>query len=280
MSRRTEKPFWDPDELQARLQTRVLGRELIVFNRITSTNDFLKRLARRGAAAGTTILADEQTSGRGRLGRKWHSPPGQGLWFSFLMRPRLPLDKVGVISLALAALIAETLTQSCGIECRVKWPNDVLVGGKKVCGILCETQMSPTQVEAVIAGIGLNVLQDKEDFVPDGRGRATSLRLAGSSTCERKLLFTQLLAAFDQNLFAGLPHRLPQLIAQWCARCDGLGEPITVLQAPRPFEGSQSESTTGIFESIGEGGELILRLPSGGLRFFSAGEITLARKTT
>ena len=70
MSRRTEKPFWDPDELQARLQTRVLGRELIVFNRITSTNDFLKRLARRGAAAGTTILADEQTSGRGRLGRK------------------------------------------------------------------------------------------------------------------------------------------------------------------------------------------------------------------
>lgn len=278
MSRRTETPFWELDELQALLQTRVLGRHLVLFNRITSTNDFLKRLARRGAEEGTTILADEQTSGRGRLGRKWQSPPGKGLWFSFLLRPRLPLDKVGVISLALAALIAETLTQTCGLECRVKWPNDVLVGGKKVCGILCETQMSPTNVEAVIAGIGLNVLQDENDFAPEWRTRATSLQLAGCANCERKLLFTKLLAAFEQNLFAGLRQRLPQLIAQWRRRCEGLGEPITIL--PASTSGAQSASATGIFESLGEGGELILRLPSGSLRFFSAGEITLARSTT
>jgi BirA family biotin operon repressor/biotin-[acetyl-CoA-carboxylase] ligase len=277
MSRRTEKPFWDPDELQALLRTRVLGRNLVVFNRITSTNDFLKRLAQRGAAEGATVLADEQTSGRGRLGRKWQSPPGKGLWFSFLLRPQLPLDKVGVISLAIAALIAETLTQQCGADFRVKWPNDVLVDGKKVCGILCETQMSPTSVEAVIAGVGLNVLQEKEDFAPEWREPATSLRLAGSSNCDRKALFAELLACFDQNLFGGLKQRLPQLLAQWCARCEGLGEPVTVLPASAgeiPIEG-----TTGIFESIGEAGELIVRLPSGGLRFFSAGEITLARKT-
>ncbi len=277
MSRRTEKPFWDPDELQALLQTRVLGRELVVFNRITSTNDFLKRLTRRVAAEGTTILADEQTSGRGRLGRKWQSPPGKGLWFSFLLRPRLALDKAGVISLALAALVADTLTQHCGLEFRVKWPNDVLVAGKKVCGILCETQMSPTNIEAIIAGIGLNVLQTEDDFAPEWREHATSLLLAGSSNCERKLLFTKLLAAFDQNLFAGLRQRLPQLMTQWCARCEGLGEPVTVLAAPASAGQIQTESTTGIFESLGEGGELILRLPSGGLRFFSAGEITLRR---
>lgn len=278
MSRRTEKPFWDPDELQAHLQTHTLGRELIVFNRITSTNDFLKRLARRGAKEGATILADEQSAGRGRLGRKWQSPAGKGLWFSFLLRPQLPLDKIGVLSLAIAALIAETLTQQCGKDFRVKWPNDVLLGGKKVCGILCETQMSPTNVEAVIAGVGINVLQTEDDLAVEWRGRATSLFAAGCANLDRKNIFAALLAAFEKNLMGEISPRLPRLVAQWCARCEGLGEPITVL--PANMSGLQSESTSGIFESLGEGGELIVRLPSGGLRFFSAGEITIARNMT
>ncbi len=278
MSRRTEKPFWDPDELQALLQTRVFGRSLILFNRITSTNDFLKRLARRNAAEGTVILADEQTAGRGRLGRKWQSLPGKGLWFSFLMRPQLPLEKVGVISLAVAALIADVLTQACGREFRVKWPNDVLVAGKKVCGILCETQMSPVNVEAIIAGVGLNVLQTREDFAPEWRERATSLRLAGSQNCDRKALFTKLSAAFDENLFERLPQRLPRLAEQWCARCEGLGGPITVSHMVSARGVNAKENTSGILEGIGEGGELILRMPAGDSRFFSAGEITLLRR--
>ncbi len=278
MSRRTEKPFWDPDELQAMLSTRVLGRELVVFNRITSTNDFLKRLARRGAKEGTTILADEQTAGRGRLGRKWQSPPGKGLWFSLLLRPQLPIAKVGVLSLALAALIAETLTQQCGMDFRVKWPNDVLIGGKKVCGILCETQLSPTSVEAVVAGVGLNVLQAEDDFAAEWRGRVTSIQMAGATRHDRKALFTALLENFEKNLLGKLEPRVSQLLSQWCARCEGLGEPITIMPA-RAAE-IPSASLTGIFENIGENGELIVRLPSGGLRFFSAGEITIARTLT
>lgn len=260
------------------LSTRVLGRELVVFNRITSTNDFLKRLARRGAKEGTTILADEQSAGRGRLGRKWQSPPGKGLWFSFLLRPQLPIEKVGVLSLAIAALIAETLTQQCGMDFRVKWPNDVLLGGKKVCGVLCETQLAPTHIEAVVAGVGINVLQTEDDFALEWRGRATSVQMAGAENPDRKTLFLTLLENFEKNLLGKMTPRLPQLISQWCARCEGLGEPVTVM--PAHAAEIPSASTTGIFESIGENGELIVRLPSGGLRFFSAGEITLTRTST
>jgi len=279
MSRRTEKPFWDPDELRALLQTKVLGRNLILFNRVTSTNALLKRLAHRGAAHGTTVLADEQTSGRGRFGRKWQSPPEQGLWFSFLLRPQLPVEKVGIISLAIAALVADTLTHVCAQEFRVKWPNDVLVAGKKVCGILCETQMSPARVEALIAGVGLNVAQTRADFAPEWRGRATSLQLAGCSNCDRKLLFAKLLQAFDQNLCTDLTQRLPELMARWCARCEGLGSPITIAHMASEL-GGLHESTTGIFAGIGDGGELLLRMPAGDLRFFSAGEITLPRSVS
>lgn len=275
MSRRTEKPFWDAEELQTLLQTRALGRNLVLFNRITSTNAFLKRLAQRGAAEGAVILADEQTAGRGRLGRKWQSLPGKGLWFSFLLRPRLPIDRVGVVSLAVAALIADTLAQVCGASFQVKWPNDVLLEGRKVCGILCETQMSPTNVEAIIVGIGLNVEHELEDFAPEWH--ATSLRLAGCESRDRKMLFTKMLHVFEQHLFTDLPRRLPHLIERWCARCEGLGSPITVKPA---HDSAASQATSGIFAGLGENGELLLRMPAGDLRFFSAGEITLPRSAS
>lgn len=274
MSRRTEKPFWDPDELQALLQTRVLGRHLVLFNRITSTNAFLKRLAQRGAAEGATILADEQTAGRGRLGRQWQSLPGKGLWFSFLLRPRLPAEKAGVLSLAVAALIAETLTNFCGLSFQVKWPNDVLFAGKKVCGILCETQMSPARVEAVIVGVGINVEHEIEDFTPEWRALATSLRLADCAQHDRKALFVNLLQVFEANLCGDLRRRLPQLVERWCARCEGFGNPITVIPAQ---DSAPNQNITGTFEGLGEGGELLLRMPAGDLRFFTAGEITLRR---
>src|SRR5574341_1010509 len=163
MSRRTEKPFWDSDDLQAQFNTDVLGKRLIVFNRITSTNDFLKRLARRGAEAGTLVLADQQTAGRGRLGRSWQSPSGSGLWFSMIMHPELHLEHIGALSLAIAAVMAETLSAICNHEFAVKWPNDILVNHGKVCGILCEAPISSeaavdnsfNSLNYVVVGIGI-----------------------------------------------------------------------------------------------------------------------------
>ncbi len=274
MSHRTEKSFWDPDEIQAVLRPRVLGRNLIVFNRVSSTNEFLKRLARRGAAEGTVIVADEQSAGRGRLGRRWHSVPAKGLWFSFLLRPQLQTEKIGLISLAIAAVIADTLAQACNLECAVKWPNDVLISGKKVCGILCETQISPTGIEGIIAGVGVNVNHRYDDFPSEWRGQAASLLLASGNMWDRQTLFVKLMKALDQNLFEDLPDKLPALVEKWCNRCPALGQNVAVTPAPHH---PNQETTTGVFAGIGEGGELILRMPAGDLRFFAAGEITLPK---
>jgi BirA family biotin operon repressor/biotin-[acetyl-CoA-carboxylase] ligase len=271
------KNFWAADELQNLLHTRVLGRNLVVFNRIGSTNEFLKRLARRGAAEGATVIADEQTSGRGRLGRRWHSPPGRGLWFSFLLRPQLEAEKIGLVSLAIAAVIAETLAQDDGAEYTVKWPNDVLIAGKKVCGILCETQVSPAGVESIIAGVGLNVNQYYDDLSPVWRAQATSLMLSTGKMWDRQTLFLKLLKAFDQSLCDDMASNLPRLIEKWCSRCPALGQTVTVTPAPASAVAENNETTTGIFAGIGEGGELILRMPAGNLRFFSAGEITVLK---
>jgi BirA family biotin operon repressor/biotin-[acetyl-CoA-carboxylase] ligase len=279
MSRRTEKPFWDPDKLQAQFQTEVLGRRLIVFNRITSTNDFLKRLARRGAQAGTLVLADQQTAGRGRLGRSWQSPPGVGLWLSFILRPELSLEIVGALPLAISVVVAETLSAICGKPFSAKWPNDILADSRKVCGILCETQISPpasdfeggsNQLDYIIVGIGINVNQRSRDFSSDWRRRATSLALTAGRPLDRQNVLVTLVQHLDQALFINLPQAMPALLSRWRALCPELGKPIVLRQV--------QTTITGIFDDIGEGGELILRLADGQRKAYSAGEVSLEKK--
>ncbi|MDZ7292368.1 MAG: biotin--[acetyl-CoA-carboxylase] ligase [candidate division KSB1 bacterium] len=277
MSRRTEKPFWDPDALQAQFHTKVLGRRLIVFNRITSTNDFLKRLARRGAQEGTLVLADEQTAGRGRLGRPWQSLPGRGLWFSMLLRPELRLENIGALSLAIAAVVAETLSAICSCTFAVKWPNDILWNNCKICGILCETQISPTsnvstppdQLDYVVAGIGINVNHRPEDFAPEWQKRAASLAMIIDRPIDRQKVLVALVQHLDKALFENLPNALPALLSRWRALCRELGNTVTLRLG--------QTTTSGVFEDIGAGGELILRLANGQRQAYAAGEVTIAK---
>jgi BirA family biotin operon repressor/biotin-[acetyl-CoA-carboxylase] ligase len=273
MSRRTEKPFWDPDELQAQFRTEVLGKRLIVFNRITSTNDFLKRLARRGAEAGMLVLADQQTAGRGRLGRPWQSPPGLGLWLSFILRPELPLERVGALPLAISVVAAETLSAICGKPFAVKWPNDILWNQRKVCGILCEAQISPktnsTQLDYVVAGIGINVNQQTYDFHPDLSRRAISLRMITGHAFERQKVFLDLVSRLERNLLMNLPQNLSPLLSRWRLFCAELGKSVHLRQG--------HEMITGVFENIGTGGELILRLANGQRQAFATGDVSMVK---
>jgi BirA family biotin operon repressor/biotin-[acetyl-CoA-carboxylase] ligase len=278
MSRRTEKPFWDPDKLQALFNTDSLGKRLIVFNRITSTNDFLKRLARRGADAGMLVLADQQTAGRGRLGRLWQSPPGVGLWLSFILRPELSLEIVGALPLVISVVVAETLSAICGEPFSVKWPNDILANNRKVCGILCETQISPAagfasgsnQLDYVVAGIGINVNQRARDFNSDWRRRATSLAMIAGHPLDRQNVLATLVQHLDKALFVDLLQAMPALLSRWRALCPELGKPIILRQSQKTI--------TGIFDGIGAGGELILRLGDGQCKAYSAGEVSLGKK--
>jgi BirA family biotin operon repressor/biotin-[acetyl-CoA-carboxylase] ligase len=277
VSRRTEKPFWDPDALQAQFNTAVLGKRLVVFNRITSTNDFLKRLARRGAEAGTLVLADQQTAGRGRLGRPWQSPPGVGLWLSFNLRPAVPLALIGALPLAIAVVVAETLSAICGETFAVKWPNDILWNQRKVCGILCEAQISPVliseerlnKLDYVVAGIGINVNQQQKDFQNEWQKRAISLAMIAGRLFDRQSVLVALARRLDKNLFGNLQSEMPALLSRWRSLCPALGKPVIWRQAHKMI--------SGIFEDIGAGGEMILRTAEGLRRKFSAGEVSMAK---
>ncbi|MCG3119643.1 MAG: Bifunctional ligase/repressor BirA [bacterium] len=259
--------------MQAQLHTAVLGKRLIVFNRITSTNDFLKRLARRGAEAGTLVLADQQTAGRGRLGRPWQSSPQVGLWFSFILRPAVALENIGALPLAIAVVVAETLSSLGGQPFAVKWPNDILWQQRKVCGILCEAQISPVldshAVDYIVAGIGVNVNQHERDFHSAWGGRAASLAIATGKILDRQKIFLELVRQLDAGLFENLAKNIPLLLWRWRALCPNLGKRVNLRHA--------QETVAGIFEDIGAGGELILRLADGQCRAFAAGEVSLVK---
>ena len=159
-----------------------LGRPLIERDEVTSTNDLLKSMAADGAPEGTTVVARHQTRGRGQQGRRWHSPPELGLYLSVLLRPTWRADDSGPLAL-LAGLALATACDALGVKAvRLKWPNDVLAGGRKIGGVLVEPTLRGAHLEYAVLGFGMNVLHTAEDFPPELRATATSCRLAGVAT--------------------------------------------------------------------------------------------------
>lgn len=193
---------------------------------IGSTNDRLRDLAREGAPAFTSVVAETQGEGRGRTGKRWESPPGVGLWMSFLLRPNSP----GAPTLApiLAGLaIARAIEASCrGLDARIKWPNDVEVNGYKVAGILCEA----AGPDAVVVGVGLNIRQNRDDFPPDLRGRASSLRAEGCHDVSRAELAGTLLRE-ARVLCEPLPGRLSERVLLEIQDRDALAGKIVSTEA-------------------------------------------------
>lgn len=159
------------------LKTLFMGRELKFYKEIDSTNTTLKRLASEGAPEGTVIVADCQNAGRGRLGRSWASASGKGIWMSVLLRPALRPSDVQTLTLAASVAVCRALESFKIPGVGIKWPNDILIGGKKVCGILAELSAEAERVTWVIIGIGLNVNHMAGDFPPELSTTATSLRL-------------------------------------------------------------------------------------------------------
>jgi len=268
MSRRTEKPFWDPDELQSQLNTRCLGRRLHLFNRISSTNEFAKRIARRGAPEGTLVLADAQSSGRGRHGRRWESPADRGLWFSFILRSDATIKQLGLLPLLVGAVIVEELENLLGRKFQVRWPNDVLYEGHKICGILCEAQFTPPMIDYVVVGIGVNVNQSEYEFSPALRQRARSLAMIIKKPVDREDLLVHLLHGLDRDFFSNNALPVEKLVF-WKKSCTDIGKTTTLRHG--------REHLTGIFEDVSEQGELILRC--GNVRHhLAAAEFSIEKK--
>jgi len=243
-----------------------LGRAYEFLPACASTNDVARARAAAGAAEGFVIVADSQSAGRGRLGRSWHSPPGQNLYLSLLLRPALPARQVAPLTLLAGAALARTLT-AAGVTPRLHWPNDLLVPAagefRKAAGILTEMATSGEEVRHVVVGIGLNV--NGQEFPPDLAQRATSLRLALGRACDRAKLLVDFLAAFEP-IYGDFLVRGPAAGLQEWRRHADLGR---VCRIDR--DGARVE---GIATDIDDSGALLVRDDAGRMHRIASGEMS------
>src|SRR5208283_4121751 len=156
-------------------KTKIIGRDIQFFEQTTSTNDVIEKLARDGVKEGVVVFAESQTRGRGRLGRKWISPAHKGLWFSILLRPELRPQETTQLTVASATALRRAIQSETGLKPEIKWPNDILVGGKKVAGILTELSAELDRVHHITLGIGVDVNVTAAELPAEIRPIATSL---------------------------------------------------------------------------------------------------------
>lgn len=246
------------------LPTKLIGRRVLVYPRLGSTNDEAKRLAEAGEPEGTLVIADEQTAGRGRLQRTWWAPPGTALLMSLIFRPNLAPYQAQRLTMFCSLAICDAITRTTGLEPAVKWPNDVLLCGRKVCGILTELGIEGPRLAYAVVGMGINVNVDFGE-AGDLAHTATSLAQELGHEVSRLELLRAILVGIDERyarLRAGEnPH------AEWAARLATLGQRVVVT--------TPTEQWRGVAVGVDDDGALFLRDENGLLRRILAGDVTL-----
>lgn len=256
------------DDIKARLKTKLIGSEILVFEETASTNDVVEHLAKSGAREGLVVFAESQTRGRGRRGRAWTSPRGKGLWFSVLLRPTLPPSAASRVTVAASVAVARALRQNCGVDARIKWPNDVIVNGKKLAGVLTELRAEADEILLAILGIGIDVNCQREDFPNGLDGVATSVELETGSAQDRVALAAQVLTALDECYRAALTD-FETIADEWAKLCTTLGRQIVVTMGERRIEG--------FAQALDSDGALLLRRDSGQVERILGGDVIVER---
>jgi len=258
------------DDLLSRLgKTNVIGRDIRVFHQTTSTNDIVEKLARDLVKEGVVVFAESQTSGRGRLGRKWVSPPKKGLWFSVLLRPALRPQETTQLMVAAATALRRAIEGQTGLRTEVKWPNDILVGGKKVAGILTEMHGELDQVKHVVLGIGVDVNLSAGDFPAELRKSATSLKIELGKAVSRAELAVEILRELDADYARVRSGSFASVADEWETHCTTIGRRVAIQLGPRQIRGQA--------ESLGEDGALLLRTEHGHIERILGGDVTLEK---
>ena len=232
-----------------------VGRTLVCLAEVDSTNLRARQLAAEGAADGTVVVADRQTAGRGRLGRSFQSPGGQGIYLTALLRPDLPPERLSPVTAMAGVAVCRAVERLCGVSPGLKWPNDPVLDGKKLCGILTELSLEgeTARVQELVLGIGINVSQRPEDFTPEVREIATSLVQALGHAVSRPAL-----AAGETGPY----------LAEYRRRCVNLGRTVRLL---RPDGGGETAEALDIDEEFG----LVVRRPDGAVKTVRSGEVSV-----
>ncbi len=224
------------EQLIRRLSTNVyVGKNVFCYESVGSTNDVAHRFAKDGARSGTIILADFQTTGRGRNAKKWVAEKGENIMASVILRPNVPLEHLTYLPLLAALSVAQAIEDVVGERAEIKWPNDVLIRRKKVAGVLVETSAQAGVVDYVVVGIGLNVNQ--ANFHDDLAERATSLLLETGIVYDKTTLFVSLMQFLDANYARLTIGDTQSILNMWRARCEMFGKHITFYQGETKREG-------------------------------------------
>lgn len=258
------------DELIARLRLEagppaLLGREVFVYRQTDSTSDVIERLALEGAGEGTVVFAESQTRGRGRRGRVWLSPPGVGLWFSLLLRPPWPPAAVTRITILAAVALVEALDEMAGLAAQIKWPNDVLMGGRKIAGILTEMETDSDLVRFVTLGIGVNVHAFR--LPPELQGVATSVESERGERIRRAELAVALLRRLDRLYRGARDGHFETITRQWGEHSSTLGRRVVISVGGQRLEGQAM--------ALDENGSLLLRTDHGRIERIVGGDVIL-----
>lgn len=261
-----------PDKLEftaviEAMKTNSFGRRLKLIDVTTSTQEEMRLLAEQGAPSGSLIIAEEQTSGRGRQGRKWLSPPGKGIWMSLLLRPELPLTCAPQLTLLCAVAVCRAIRAVTGVDAGIKWPNDLLVQGRKVCGILIESVGEDELIRYCIAGIGIDVNLDPDDYPPELLAIATSLKMESGQDCNRAVLIGAVMNELEKLYELYVEQGFGPICHLWEALSITMGKEITVKTARGDIQG--------IAEGLDPSGALTLVSKDGQRINIYSGEVQL-----
>ena len=249
-------------------KTTVVGSEIRCFDVIDSTNTYLKKAAMEGAVNGMVAVAEHQTAGRGRMTRFFESPEGTGLYLSVLLCPQLPPEKLLPVTALAGVAVCNAVERVCGVRPGLKWPNDPVLGNRKVCGILTEMVLDEKGCPNVILGVGINVSQTAEDFSPEVSNLAASLFMALGEKVSRPELTAALIAEIDRLYAALLADNLAAYLTAYRRDCVNLGKTIQLIG----LDGSRERAeAVDVDEAFG----LVVRGENGEMRTVRAGEVSV-----
>ena len=254
------------EELESTIHTKWAGENVVFFEETVSTNNEIRSLAEQGAPHGTLAVAERQLGGKGRRGRVWTSPAGVGIWMSMLLRPQIDPMAASMLTLVMALSTRRGIEKATGLKSEIKWPNDLVLNKKKICGILTEMSTELMEIQYVIPGTGINVNQ--MEFPDDIKATATSLRIESGKIQKRSEIIAAIMEAFEGYYDTFMKTRdMSGLIEEYNANLVNLGNEVCVLDPAGEYRG--------ISEGINKEGALLVRLSDGTLKEIISGEVSV-----
>lgn len=259
--------FLLPDEIRAQLSAKILGqKEIYYFEDIDSTNNEAKKQANLGCPEGTIVLAEMQNSGRGRISRSWFSPAAKGIWMSIVIRPPFHPYDAPKCTLLAAVAITKAIQKVAGVQCGIKWPNDILYEGKKMVGILTEMSAEMDAVNYVVLGMGINVNIERAEFPTDLESIATSLSIAAGKPIARLPLLQEILFMVENEYCKVIQHGFTEMLDEWRRLSVTLGQTVDIIGG--------IETVRGLAVDIDKDGALLVEI-NGRMEKVIAGDVSI-----